>query len=117
MSIIQRRRVFFGRLINSNTGKYFKNTARTQLGILCVRGPRKFQLIITTVANIEIQFIKNVNSKYLAIKGSTNDVGGNIFETNNRNTTNDSKIDMPKVTFSPRSSNERRKRNAYKSVN
>lgn len=101
MSIIQRSRVFFGRRMNSSTGKYLRKTVRIQFGILWVRGPRKFQFIITTVANIEMQFIKKVNSKYLAIKGSTNDVGGNILETSNKKTTNDSKIDMPKVTFSP----------------
>lgn len=87
--------------MNSNTGKYFKKTARIQLGILCVRGPRKFQLIITTVARMEMQFIRNVNNRYLAISGTTSDVGGNIFETSNRNTTNDRRMDMPSVIFSP----------------
>lgn len=101
MSIIHLKRVFFGRFINNNAGKYVRNTVRTQLGILCVRGPRKFQLITITVANIDIQFIMNVNNKYLAINGSANDVGGNIFDTSNKNTTNANRIEMPSVTFSP----------------
>lgn len=87
--------------MNKTIGRYFKNTVLIQLGILCVLGPRKFQLIIITVARIEIQFITNVKSKYLAINGSTSEVGGNILETNKRNTTNDNKMDMPNVTFSP----------------
>lgn len=102
MSIIQRSRVFFGRFMNNSTGRYRRKTTRTQLDILCVRGPRKFQLITMTVTKIEIAFMTKVNNRYLAINGSTRDVGGNIFDTNNRNTTNDNKIDMPSVTFSPR---------------
>lgn len=51
---------------------------------------------------MEMQFIMNVNNKYLAINGSANEVGGNIFETSNRNTTNANKIEMPSVTFSPK---------------
>lgn len=54
-----------------------------------------------TVAKIEIQFITNVNNRYLAINGRTSDVGGKIFETNNKNTTNDRRIEIPNVTFSP----------------
>jgi hypothetical protein len=54
-----------------------------------------------TVARIEIQFIKKVNNRYFAIRGRTREVGGRIFDTNKRNTTNDSRIDMPNVTFSP----------------
>lgn len=42
-----------------------------------------------------------MKSKYFAIKGSTNEVGGRILETSKRNTTNESKIDIPSVTFSP----------------
>ena len=45
----------------------------------------------------------NVNNKYLAIKGRTSDVGGNIFDTNKRNTTKDRRILIPNVTFSPAS--------------
>lgn len=41
----------------------------------------------------------NVNSKYLAMRGSTSDVGGKIFDTSNRNTTSDSKILIPSVTL------------------
>ena len=44
-------------------------------------------------------FIMNVNNKYFAINGNTSDVGGKIFETNNRNTTNDNNILIPKVTL------------------
>lgn len=44
-------------------------------------------------------FMINVNSKYLAMSGNTSDVGGKIFDTSNRNTTSDSKILMPNVTY------------------
>ena len=101
MSIIHRSLVFLGLRMNSTMGRYFKKSVLIQLGILCVLGPRKFQLIITTVAKIEIQFMTNVKSKYLAIKGSTSEVGGSILDTNSRNTTNDNRMDMPNVTFSP----------------
>ena len=56
-----------------------------------------------TVTNIDTVFIRKVNSKYLAMRGRTKDVGGKIFDTKRRNTTNDNKIEMPKVTFSPAS--------------
>jgi len=56
-----------------------------------------------TVASMEMQFMTKVNSRYFAISGSTNEVGGKIFETRSRNTTNDSRIEMPSVTFSPAS--------------
>lgn len=56
-------------------------------------------MIMTTVTRIDTVFMMNVNSRYLAINGSTNDVGGRIFDTSNKNTTNDSKILMPNVTY------------------
>lgn len=66
--------------------------------------------MMITVARIDTQFIRKVNRRYLAIKGSTSDVGGRIFETSNRNTTNDSRMDMPRVTFSPKQSRISKKR-------
>jgi len=39
----------------------------------------------------------------LAMSGRTRDVGGRILETSSRNTTSDSRIDIPRVTFSPAS--------------
>ena len=87
--------------MNKSTGRYLRKTTRTQLGILWVRGPRKFQLITTTVASMEMQFMRKVNRRYLAISGSTNEVGGKILETSSKNTTNDRRIEMPSVTFSP----------------
>lgn len=68
------------------------------MGIRCVRGPRKFQLIITTVTRMDTVFMMKVNKRYLAISGSTSDVGGRIFETSNRNTTSDSRMLIPSVT-------------------
>jgi hypothetical protein len=41
ISIIQRSRVFLGRLINKKIGKYLRNRTRIQLGIECVLGPLK----------------------------------------------------------------------------
>ena len=75
-------------------------------------------------------FMMKVNSRYLAIRGSTREVGGwnhchhhhrhrhyhhdhldhpqdnndditKIFETSNRNTTSERRMEMPNVTFSP----------------
>lgn len=57
--------------------------------------------MMTTVTRIEMQFMMNVKSRYFAINGSTSEVGGSILETRSRNTTSDSRIEMPKVTFSP----------------
>lgn len=54
---------------------------------------------MTTVTRILTVFIINVKSKYLAINGSTNDVGGRILDTKSRNTTNDSKMLIPRVTW------------------
>ena len=41
ISIIHRRRVFFGRRMNRNIGKYFRNRILIQFGIEWVRGPLK----------------------------------------------------------------------------
>ena len=65
---------------------------------LCVLGPRKFQLIMMTVTRILTVFMMKVKSRYLAINGSTSDVGGKILDTSKRNTTSDSKMLIPKVT-------------------
>jgi hypothetical protein len=45
----------------------------------------------------------NVNSRYLAMRGITVDVGGKIFDIRRRKTTRASRIDMDKVIFSPAS--------------
>ena len=103
ISIIHRNRVFFGRLIKRNIGKYLMNTTLIQLGIEWVLGPLKFQLMMITVTRILTVFIIKVNKRYFAIRGSTSEVGGRIFETNRRNTTRESKILIPSVTFSPAS--------------
>lgn len=47
----------------------------------------------------------NVNSKYFAINGMVEDVGGRILETNRRKTTMDRRTLMVKVIFSPESKN------------
>lgn len=89
--------------MNRNMGRYLRKRMRIQLGMECVRGPLKFQLMMTTVTNILTVFIINVKSKYLAMSGSTREVGGRIFDTSRRNTTSESKMLMPSVTFSPAS--------------
>lgn len=73
------------------------------MGMRWVRGPRKFQLMMITVTRMETVFMMKVNSKYLAISGSTSDVGGRIFDTSNRNTTSDSKMLIPSVTWGHKS--------------
>ena len=66
-----------------------------------VLGPLKFQLMMTTVTRMDTVFMMNVKSRYLAMSGNTIDVGGRIFDTSSKNTTSDSRILMPNVTFSP----------------
>ena len=53
---------------------------------------------MTTVTRMETVFMMNVKSRYLAISGSTREVGGRIFDTSSRNTTSDSKMLIPSVT-------------------
>lgn len=65
---------------------------------LCVRGPRKFQLIITTVTRILTVFMIKVKRRYFAMSGNTSEVGGRIFETSSKNTTSDNKMLIPNVT-------------------
>ena len=85
-------------------------TTRIQLGMEWVRGPLKFQLMMTTVTRMETVFMMKVKSKYLAMRGKTREVGGRIFETSNRKTTRESKMLIPKVTFSPASADWGEKR-------
>ncbi len=91
--------VFLGLLMKRKTGRYLRKRTRIQLGMECVRGPLKFQLMMTTVTRMETVFMMKVKSKYLAMRGSTRDVGGRILETSSRKTTSESKMLMPKVTF------------------
>jgi len=59
--------------------------------------------MMITVTRILTVFIIKVKSRYLAINGSTREVGGRILLTKRRNTTRDKRMLMPKVTFSPAS--------------
>ena len=47
---------------------------------------------------METVFIMNVKSRYLAISGSTREVGGRIFDTSKRNTTSERRMLIPSVT-------------------
>lgn len=51
--------------------------------------------MMTTVTKILTVFMMKVKSRYLAISGSTRDVGGRILLTSNRNTTSDRRILIP----------------------
>ena len=64
----------------------------------CVRGPRKFQLMMMTVTRMLTVFMMKVKRRYLAMRGSTREVGGRILETRSRNTTSDSRMLIPRVT-------------------
>ena len=59
---------------------------------------------------METVFMMKVKSKYLAMRGKTREVGGRIFDTSKRKTTSESKMLIPKVTFSPASAGGRKKR-------
>ena len=52
-----------------------------------------------TVTRMLTVFMMKVKSKYLAIRGNTREVGGKILETSSRNTTSESKIEIPSVTW------------------
>jgi hypothetical protein len=49
-----------------------------------------------------------VRSRYLAISGIVSDVGGKIFDTSNKKTTNASKIEIPSVIFSEHSAGKKK---------
>ena len=74
------------------------NTTLIQLGMECVRGPLKFQLMMMTVTRMLTVFMMKVKRRYLAMRGSTREVGGRILETSSRNTTSDSRMLIPRVT-------------------
>src|SRR4051812_43103858 len=50
-----------------------------------------------------ITFKTKVSSKYFAMRGIVEEVGGRIFDTSRRNTTMDSSTEMVRVIFSPES--------------
>ncbi len=81
--------------MNRKMGKYLRNRVLIQLGIECVLGPLKFQLMMTTVTRMETVFMMKVKSRYLAMSGRTSEVGGRIFDTSSRNTTSDRRMLMP----------------------
>ena len=101
----------------SSFGNTTRKKTRTAFGIVCVVGERKYMLIMMTctctmhelhiatrtVHKIVIMFMTNVISKYLAINGTSSDVGGRIFETSNRKTTNARRMEMARVIFSEQS--------------
>ena len=89
--------------MNRNMGRYLIKTTLIQLGIECVLGPLKFQLMMMTVTRILTVFMMKVNRRYLAMRGRTSEVGGRILETSKRNTTSERRILIPRVTFSPAS--------------
>ena len=55
--------------------------------------------MMITVTRMLTVFMMKVKSKYLAIRGNTREVGGKILETSSRNTTSESKIEIPSVTW------------------
>ena len=55
--------------------------------------------MMITVTRMLTVFMMNVKSKYLAISGNTREVGGKILETSSKNTTSESKIEIPSVTW------------------
>jgi hypothetical protein len=54
---------------------------------------------MTTVTRMETVFIIKVKSKYFVMSGSTSDVAGRILDRSSRNTTSDSRMLMPNVTW------------------
>ena len=44
---------------------HLRKTTLIQFGMECVRGPLKFQLMMTTVTRIETVFMMKVNRRYL----------------------------------------------------
>jgi hypothetical protein len=63
--------------------------------------------------------LENSHQSYLAINGIVSEVGGRILETSNRNTTNASRMLMPRVIFSEHSAGKKKTailKNAIKTV-
>ena len=54
--------------------------------------------MMMTVTRILTVFMMKVKRRYLAMRGSTREVGGRILETSSRNTTSDSRMLIPRVT-------------------
>lgn len=59
-----------------------------------------------TITIIVTIFRIKVISRYLAISGMVSDVGGNIFETSNRNTTKANNMEMVSVIYIASSFND-----------
>ena len=51
----------------AKTMNHLKKTTLIQFGMECVRGPLKFQLMMTTVTRIETVFMMKVNRRYLGM--------------------------------------------------
>lgn len=47
---------------------------------------------------METVFMTKVKRRYLAMRGSTSEVGGRIFDTSKRNTTSERRMEIPSVT-------------------
>jgi hypothetical protein len=59
----------------------------------------------------------NVKSKYLAINGIVDDVGGKIFDTRSKNTTIDNNTLIVRVIFSPESAGRKNTAMDRKAIN
>ena len=62
ISIIHLSLVFFGLLMNKKIGRYLRKRILIQFGIEWVRGPLKFQLMMTTVTRMETVFMMKVKT-------------------------------------------------------
>ena len=66
-------------------------------------GPLKYTLMMITVTRMVMTLSTNVSSRYFAIRGMVDEVGGRILETSSRNTTMERRTEMVSVIFSPES--------------
>ena len=75
------------------------NIFLTHGDILCVAGERKWTLRIPTVTIIDNETNIIVNNKYFPSRGTAKDVGGIISASSKKNTVNESRMEIHKVTW------------------
>lgn len=89
----------------SKGGIMSRKTLRTHGDILWVAGDLKCTFKTHTVTQIDNVTSVIVNKRYFPSKGTASDVGGMISANNKKNTVNDTRMELHKVTFTNRKKN------------
>lgn len=89
--------------MKSKAGNFSRKISLTQEGMLWVLGERWCTLSTHTLVIMEKVTNTMVNIRYLPIRGTSNEVGGTIFEIKSKNTVRARRTEMQRVIFSPQS--------------